>query len=410
MTHRKPSFSIKVVQSIIVILLLLPLTANASFIEATVGTAVVDDATATYYNPASLTQIKKLQLVAQGSFADLHTQFTGQATQTRTGLTLSGTTNRETNYYLPSIYLGIPTTKNIFFGVAMLSNLFNSDTDPASVLRYAQGNNKVQDLDLIPAIGIKINDVLSLGAGLNFSRADFLLEPITGIPSLNIPDSQSHNESSGNACGGDVGLLLKPTPSTLIGFNYRSSMTYHLSGKSILEGNPGITSDHYSFDFWTPARYVLSVNQFVTKKLGFIGTVQWVQWDIFDKVNVHGLATQIGPQPIILQNASIPYHLHNAWIFTVGNNYRVTPKWVIRAAGSYLPSPGNANYQISTGDNLILGASTGYEISKHISIDGSYAHAFIKNQNINIANPINTIIGVNKASRDSVSLKLTFNA
>lgn len=409
MPQRRVLFSIKSFRNIFLVFILLPLTVKASFIESSIGTAVIDDATATYYNPAALTLLKNTQIVALGSIASFHSQTTGQAIQLRTDFTQTGTTNTQTQYFLPSAYLGVPTTDKLFLGVAVLSNLFNRDIEQNSILRYVQANNSIQDIDVVPAIGFKFNDILSLGAGINFSHANILLQPTSGFPSLNIPDSQSRNESSANAWGGDVGLLLKPTASTLIGFNYRSSLTYQFRGKSVLEGNPGITSDHYSFDFWTPARYVLSVSQAVRPALGLVGTIQWVQWGIFDKINIHGIATQIGSQPVIIPNATVQYHLHNSWIFTLGSQYRVTPKWTVRAASSYLQSPGNGNYQISNGDSIILGASTGYQLSKNIIVDASYAHAFIKNQNINITNETNRITGINKGFRDSISLKLTFN-
>lgn len=390
-------------------LLLLPLSVYGSFIEATMGAAVVDDATAAYYNPAALTLLKNPQIIALGSIASFHTQTSGQATQIRTGFTLSGTTEANTNYYLPSAYLGLPATDNIFLGTAVISNLFNRDIEPDSILRYVESDNRVQAIDIVPAIGIKVNKYLSLGGALNFSRANFLMKPTSGLPTLNIPDAQSRNETNANAWGGDLGFLLKPTSSTLVGFNYRSAITYPFHGTSTLEGNPGISSDQYSFDFWTPARYVLSVSQRLQPTLGVIGTVQWVQWGIFDKVNIHNIATQIGSLPVILPNATVQYHLHNSWIFTLGSQYNATSKWTIRVAGSYLQSPGNPNYQVTNGDNIIVGASAGYKLTKNIIIDGSYAHAFVKNQNINIANAINRINALNKGYRDSVSLKLTFN-
>lgn len=400
---------IKSFRNIFFIFLLFPLTVNASFIEATIGTAVVNDATATYYNPAALTLLKNTQIIGLGSVAFFNTQFTGQATQSGTQFTQSGTTTTQTHYYLPSLYLGVPVKDRFFFGVAVISDLFNKDGEQNSILRYSQSDNSIQSIDIVPAVGIKISDSLSLGAGVNFSHANFLMRPTSGIPTLNIPDSQSRNESSGNAWGSDVGLLIKPTSSTLIGLNYRSSMTYKLSGKSVLEGNPGIISDNYSFNFYTPARYTLSINQSVNSALGFIGTVQWVQWDIFDKINIHGAATQINTQAVIVPSATVPFHLHNSWIFTLGSNYRFTKKWIVRAAASYLQSPGNENFQISNGDSIVVGASTGYKICKHLEIDGSYAHAFIKNQNINITSGRNLINGTNSGSRDAISLKLTVN-
>jgi long-chain fatty acid transport protein len=389
--------------------ILLPPTVRASFIESTIGAAVVNDATATYYNPAALTLLKNPQIITQGTIASLNTQFSGQVIQARTGFVQSGASHSTTHYYLPSAYLGLPTTDKYFLGVAVIANDFNRDIEHNSILRYAQSNNSTQNVDVVPALGIKFKDFFSIGAGLNISYAKFLLKPTIGFPTQNIPDAQSRNESSGYALGGDIGVLLKPTSSTLLGLNYRSPLTYALNGKSILEGNPGIVSDHYSFHFWTPARYVLSINQSVNKRLGFIGTVQWIQWDIFDKITVRGIATKIAAQPIIIPKATVPYHLHNSWVFTVGTHYRFTPKWVIRAASSYLQSPGNANYQITNGDSIILGASTSYEINKHFVVDGSYAHAFMQNKTINIVDARNTITGVNKGSRDSISLKLTVN-
>ena len=53
---------------------------HASFIESTIGAAVVNDATATYYNPAALTLLTNSQIIALRSLAYSHTNFTGQAT------------------------------------------------------------------------------------------------------------------------------------------------------------------------------------------------------------------------------------------------------------------------------------------------------------------------------------------
>ncbi len=390
-------------------LALSPLTGHASFIEATIGTAVVNDATATFYNPAALTLLKNPQIISQGSVAYFHTKFTGQTIQSSTGFFQAGSSSTETHYYLPSLYLGIPATDRLTFGLAAVSNFFNRDLDANSIVRYTQSGNSIQDIDLVPAVGIKLNECFSIGAGLNFSHANFLLQPITGFPSSNIPDSQSRNESGGTSVGGDIGFLIKPSKSTLIGFNYRGAITYLLNGKSVFEGIPEVTSNDYHFKFWSPARSVFSVNQFLTPKLGMIGTVQYIQLGVLKDVKIYGIATQVNSQPVIIPKANVPFHLNNVWLFTLGSYYKVTSKWVIRVAGSYNQSPGNPHYQISNGDGFILGGSTGYEICKNILIDGSYAHAFIRNQTIDITTGRNLVSGVNNSYRDAFSLKLTFN-
>jgi long-subunit fatty acid transport protein len=384
--------------------LLLPLPLWASFIESSMGAAVVNDATATYYNPAALTVLKSSQIISLNSYAYFSSTFKGQTLDSTTGIIQSGSSNSHVHYFLPAFYFGVPTTDKITFGFAMIFNAFNKDTEENSILRYDQPNNRIQSRDLVPAVGIKINEYLSIGAGINFTYANFLLRPITGFPSLNIPDSESRNETQANGLGGEAGFLLQPNKKTTIGFNFRNAITYKFKGRSVFENDPDIISNHYSFDFWTPARGVLSINYFLTSTLGLIGTVQRIQWSIFKDINIHGIATPLG-----IVDAEVPYHLRNTWLMTVGAHYHLNSKWIIRGAGIYNQSPGNPNTQISNGDNFILGASLAYKISKNFNVDAGYAHVFIQNENIHITRARHQINGVNSGFRDAVSLKLTVN-
>lgn len=408
MTNRKLLASIKNFQVLTLLsLIVFPITSHASFIESSMGAAVLNDATAVFYNPAALVLLKNPQVIGQNSYGIIRSEFTGQFTQAKTGFSQSGSSITQSHYDLPSFYFAMPAADSITVGVAVISNFLNKDLEGNSLLRYVQSDNSIENIDFVPAIAFKLNDIFSVGAGINLSYADFEMSPISGFPSLNIPDSQSHNDADGTGIGGDVGLLLKPSKSTLIGLNYRSEITYRLSGKSVF-GNNTVISDNYGFSFWTPARAVLSISQFLTPTFGVIGTVQRIEWSIFDNINIHGIATQIGPQSVIV-DATVPYHLHDTWLLTLGSIYRVTPKWVVRIAGSYNQSASDGNFQISNGDSTILGISMGYKIFKNVIIDGSYAHAFVANQPINIVTANNKINGITNGSVNSFSLKLTFN-
>lgn len=389
-------------------LLLLPTQSKASFIESSMGAAVVNDAAAIYFNPAALVFLKTPQFISINSFGNTQGEFNGEFRRLSDGFMQQGQSKSQSRYHLPAFYLGIPLTKKITIGFGIISNFLNRDIEGDSVLRYVQSSNKVQGIDIIPAIEYKFNDTFSIGTALNLSYANFLLMPTTGFPSLNIPDSQSRNQAEGTGLGGDIGLLLRPNKATTIGFNYRSAITYHLDGSSIFEGNTRVISGHYGFDFWTPARSVLSINQMITETFGIIATAQRIQWSIFNEQRIHGIASQIGLQPIIL-DAKVPYHFQDTWLFTLGTHYRITPKWIIRIASTYNQSPGNSKVQISNGDSIIIGGSMGYDINNCISIDGSYAHAYIQENTIQINNIRNQINGTNKGAIDVVSLKLTFN-
>lgn len=402
MRNQKPV----IVYALTGLFLLISQIANASFIESTVGAAVVNDATATFYNPAALMLLNNPQMIGLGTYGNVRSRFTGDFIQR--GFIQSGTSTSQTRYFLPSLYFGIPVKNKITLGLAVISNSFNRDIGDNSILRYVQASNSVNNMDIVPAIGVKLNKYISIGGNLNFSHASFLTKPVSGIPALNIPDSETRNESNANGRGMDVGILFKPSKKTLFGINYRSVVKYNFSGKSILEGNPEIISNDYSFTFWTPARIVVSINQFITEKAGIIATAQRIEWSVFQNVKLNRFVTRVGSQPVIL-NAEVPYHLRNTWLLTLGGHYRVTPPWVIRVAGSYNQSPDNPHYQISNGNSSVLGASTAYNINKYFSIDGSYAHVFQRDRNIHVGIRQSMVNGVNTGMANVVSLKLTLN-
>lgn len=392
-----------------IFLLCAPIMLHASFIESTMGTAVVNDATATYHNPAALTLFKKSQYIALGSVAKFNSHFTGQSMAHIQDPIQSGQAKTEANYYLPSIYFSTPIHDKFRLGIAVVSNMLNTNINETSILKYATTNTQIENLDFIPGLGILLNKYISIGIGFNYSYAHFTSNPIIGFPSLNIPDSQSHNVASGTSYGGNAGFVLKPVASTLIGFNYRSAVTYPLRGSSNFKGSPAIISRNYNFDFWTPARSVLTLSHYIRPDLGIIATIQRVEWSIFDTINYHSLATQIAGQSTIVPNLVVPYHFHDTWTFTVGGIKNITPKWTMRVAGTYDQATDNGIDQITKGDSMILGASFGYEIYKNVSLDGSYSHTFIKNQPINILSGNKMINGVNKCDGNAISFKLTIN-
>ena len=391
-------------------LLFLCWASYASFIEQTLGTAVVLDATAVYFNPAALITIPKTQLITQGTFAKSQFQFTGSAQQLPLGVIESGTATTTTNFSLPSLYISIPINDKFAGGFAVVANDFITDLEGHSILRYAEARNHINDIDLVPAIGIKINECLSIGGNLNLSQAHFVQEPISGLTRLNVPESRSLNNSKGSGLGGDFGILMKLAKKTVLGFNYRSAITYHLYGTSTLNGNEHISSDNYHFNYWTPARSVLSLSHFHNEKIGFIGTLQYLQWDIFKEADIYNFATQSSGTAFINPKAHIKYNFHNSWLLTLGTIYNMSEKWVIRIAGTYNQSPSNGRFQISTGDGLVVGFSMGYQFTKNFTLNYSYGHAFFNKENINIETPQYIITGVNQGVNDAVSLRLTFTA
>ncbi|WP_419421359.1 OmpP1/FadL family transporter (plasmid) [Legionella sp. D16C41] len=384
---------------------LISFSLHASFIEATMGTAVVNDATSTYHNPAAMFLLKKPELVALGTKAISHQTFRGQTIVNKT--IQSGIAREHTDYKLPSLYFVIPIKNSLRLGFATLVDNFSSDNDEPSVLRYIQANNHIKNIDYLTSIGFKIKEHFFIGGGLNYSSARFVSDPIIGFPNSDMPDSQSHNVSKAQQFGFNVGFMSNFFKSTLIGFNYRSVMPYQFYGKSYFLGPPPLVSPHYHFNFWTPAKSVLTLSHAISQDVRFIGTVQLINWHIFKTITLNNLATRIGSKSVIIPAANVPYHFHDSFIVTLGAIRSFSSKFILRVAGNYLQSPGNSKYRITTGDSFIIGSSVGYKFNDYLTMDIGYSHAFIKDKFSNIVSRINQITGTNSAYRDAISLKFT---
>ncbi|KTD73615.1 OmpP1/FadL family transporter [Legionella tucsonensis] len=396
---------------VIIGFLLLVSPLHASFIEQTMGAAVVKDATAVYFNPAALTISPHQQLILLGTLAKAQFEFSGSAQKIPFGIIESGSTTYKSNFFLPSMYLSVPINERFVVGFAVVANDFNRELDNHPILRYILARNQTNNIDFIPALGIKNNQYLSIGGNINFTYAHLIQEPIAaGIARLNIPESRSLNDSQANSLGGDLGLLIKPGKKTVLGFNYRSAVTYNLQGSSTITGSQSISSDDYHFKYWTPARSVVTLSHFINDKLGFLGTVQYLQWNIFKEVSVYNFATQAASQVFIVPRARINYHFHNSWLLTLGTIYQVSPKWVVRVAGTYNQSPSNGRFQIGPGDSLITGFSMGYRLMNHLTVDFGYGHGFFKKEHIDIQTSQNIITGINEGAHDAISLKFTLTA
>src|SRR5688572_17125326 len=106
-------------------LLFFPLNSLASFIETTMGTAVLNDATAAYFNPAALVLLKNPQIIPLATVSKFETEFKGQTQTAGAGFLQSGSSNAASYYYSPSLYLGVPVNERVVLGFAAVTNLAN---------------------------------------------------------------------------------------------------------------------------------------------------------------------------------------------------------------------------------------------------------------------------------------------
>lgn len=400
----------RIIRSLFLSQALIVTNGHAAFIEAAIGPAIPADATGVYFNPGALVLVKKPQLLAVGAYVPVRFHFEGTTIQNATRYTETGRAFSKTIYRLPAGFLAVPLGERFTFGFGQIYNNFGKlDFPDYSPLRYFNTFSALSTLDLMTTLTYKISEKVAIGAGLDIEHIKIELNSVNGSPPLGISDVTLKNRSSGNGTGGHVGILVQPKRGTLIGLAYHSAVQFKTAGQSTVLSPVPFRSNDYSLKASMPASTVLSVDQYVTQDLGFIGTVQYMQWSVIKILELNNIAARRLGRNFLLPLARNSFFLADAWRFQLGTHYNLTKKLTVRAAAAYDQDPNNPLYQIGPDDNILLSANATWKANDALSLEGGYSHVFYKSQTINIVNLANTITGKSGGGRDAVVVKVIWN-
>lgn len=383
--------------------------AFASYIETSIGNAVSVDAKAVYYNPAGLTFLKNKQIIAVDGIVDNRSVFRGTTVQNTTGYTQRGTTNARSYFSLPEFYLGIPINNKISIGLGGLYTNYGLTPYPAdSIVRYFETTSFAATFDITPGIGVRLNDKVSIGGGLDFEYGRLVLDAMFGFPTIGVPDVKSMNEGSAWGWGAHVGLQAMPKLGTLIGLAYHTSVTFNIAGNSTYDSFPNFTTNKFRTKVVTPPSTVLSLYQFLSPTFGLMGTVEYMQWSTIQKLTLYNSALIVSGTPSLL-TIPLQYHFRNIWRLALAANYNPTPKWFLGVGAFWDQEPGNPFYQLLNKDGFTLGCAAGYQFTKAFNLRLGYAHTFYRGNNINIITTNNNLNGKTDEGKDYAFGELRFD-
>jgi long-chain fatty acid transport protein len=196
------------------------------------------------------------------------------------------------------------------------------------------------------------------------------------------PDAAAQANLRGDGWGWNVGLLYDITPDTRIGLSYRSTTKIDADGHTKLTDTPAALGLPGRVDASTsvklPDTAILSLSHNLNEKWQLLADVSWTGWSSLKTLDIDN-----GP----LGEDSLKLKFRDTWRVALGANYRMNPKWTLKAGVAWDQTPiRNENYRLtSLPDNDRIWASIGarYNFSEHGAIDIGYAHLFVKNTDIN---------------------------
>ncbi|AKP73272.1 Outer membrane flp protein [Piscirickettsia salmonis] len=346
------------------------------------------DVDAMYLNPASLGGVTANEVYLGGSYIDPKVTLK-DASATQSGAALAGASedgNVANSALVPNMYAVWKVNDKVVAGLSVtvpwgLETQYGNDW----VGRYEAMDSKIESVAITPTIAFKLDDQWSLGVGVSAVRTKVTLSQYSGSASV-LPATQPSTVSGDDwGYGYLLGIQYRPMHSTVLGLSYRSAVKSVIEGDASLSraGVPAATGllGSASADLELPAVWNLGITQKITPKWKVMANAQYVEWRSVQSINVNINVPGVGS---VTMDSDLNYK--NAWLFSLGSAYDLTPKWQLRFGAAFDQTPTNnidRDARIPDSNRIWATIGVGYHIDKNFSVDAVYQRIFMQDSTIN---------------------------
>ena len=337
------------------------------------GVAAGGDLSAMFWNPATMTQIPGLN--SESVLSGILPYAANTAGAASAFAPLGGTGNTADDALVPSSYYAWQFSPDMWLGLSLNSPFGLSVNFPVSWAgaQYAAGSTYLKTYNATPSFAYKLNDLISVGVGVQIQYAKADLSHCVTAPCPIGPLA----ELSGNdwAYGFTAGVTVTPTPTTTLGIGYRSAMNQKIDGTLAVSPPGAVFPVNTTLNL--PGTLSVGLRQRFTSQWTGLATVEWTNWSRIGTSVVNG-----APAP-----TSIAFQYQDGWLFSLGAEYAWDPKVTLRGGIGYEKSPITDDVRIPLlPDNDRYWVSLGgtYKWSPKLSFDLAYSHLFVKDTPINV--------------------------
>ncbi len=370
------------------------------------GAASAEDASTVFFNPAGMTRLSGSQLSLVLHAIKPTAEFSNTASVAAAGRPLGGNGGDAGNWTpVPNFYYVTELSQNLRAGLGISSPFgLKTEYDPSWMGRFQAIKSDLKTININPALAYKINDQLSIGAGLN---AQYISAELTNAVYLGAgPEGQAKVKGDDWSVGYNLGVLYELNPATRFGLAYRSDVRHKLEGDVTFTGVPA-PNGPISAEITLPETVSLSGFHQINPQWAMMGDITWTRWSRFQELRiVRNTGITVG-QPTI-ENWDDTYR------FALGASYQQSKQLKLRGGIAYDQSPVSDAYRtarIPDADRTWLTVGATYQLSAKSSMDFGYAHIFVANATINNNNPSPTpgkLVGSYDNSVDILSAQFNY--
>lgn len=360
-------------------------------------TSTARDASIIYFNPAGMTDLEGRHgnigvhlLIPRGDVDDVGTS--------NAGLGLATGEDSDNPYDptpVPNLHYSHQLNETTWGGISVTAPFgLGNEYDEDWFARFDSIKSELVTINVQPSLAYKVNDKLSIGAGVDIQYADAELTSAafagtTGTSTLKGDDI---------SFGYNIGLMYKPTDETTLGLHYRSQVNHKLDGEIIVEGSTGADrNDDGVANLNLPEILSLSATHALDNQWSIMGGATWFGWSNFERI------TATNDAGVQVQNIAQNYK--NTLALNIGAEYKHSPDWTFRTGVQYDPTPTTDGFRTTRtpdGDRIWISGGATYNVNDKMSLDFALTYIDIDEEDIVLTR--NTASNINAESDGNVGI------
>lgn len=340
-------------------------------------TAVADNPSANWFNPAGLAFQKGHAVTAGGVFIKPNVDFTSN---TSNPAHPTSTSADKKTLLVPHLYMaGTNDNLGISYGLGInapfgLEMEYPTTAAFAGAAQYA----RLQAVTVNPNVAIKLNDSFSVAAGLdyvNMYKVDFNGTALT-------------QSFSGDGVGFNVAALYK-TDAFNVGVSYRSEVKIKAKGTSTHTASA--TTSANAITVTMPDILNIGVAFHPVDQWTISANADWVNWKKFDQLAfVYTPALAFGGLPSL----TVPENWKSTWAYRLGAEWAYSDTMRARFGYTYDPSPvKDVDFTplLPGNDRQAVHLGYGVDISDQATIDLAYIYLWVSDRNQTASTGTNSV-------------------
>lgn len=366
--------------------------------------AISENASTIFFNPAGMTYLPGIHVSAGVAGIRPSFKFSNDGTTGPGGLRGSGPDGGDAGSWgaLPNAYISWQLAPDWYAGLGIGApfGLMTEYEDDDWAGRYHSKKFEIRSVNINPSIAWRINDRLSVGAGINwmyldakFSRAAPFVLPGVGF----LGDLDATVDVKGDGWGWNAGVIYQLDARTRIGFSYRSQVRIDADGDTTVS-NQSVTNPlalarlrTMSADAATsvklPDTAVLSIVHQLNDRWQLLGDISWTGWSSIKALDIENTGNAA------IRSDNLDLRFRDTWRIALGANYRFNEKWTLKGGLAWDQAPiRSAHYRptsLPDKDRYWVSIGAQYAATDRTKIDIGYTHLFIRNTGIdNATDPV----------------------